>query len=71
MAAAAETLHAAPHLTHAEEPGGEKRSIPERLNGSFAIVIHDARQLEAHLITDPVTTRPLHYDAGGPVLVRL
>jgi hypothetical protein len=43
-------------------------SFPEGLNGSFAIVIHDGRQSELHLITDRVMSRPLYHHAGDPFL---
>ncbi|MGD8239546.1 MAG: asparagine synthase-related protein [Armatimonadota bacterium] len=39
-----------------------------KLSGSFAIVIHDAREPELHLITDRLVTRPLYYRTGTPFL---
>ncbi len=42
--------------------------FPLGLSGSFAVVVHDSRRGELHLVTDRLHSRPLYYRAGHPFL---
>jgi len=44
------------------------RDFPSRLNGSFAVVVHDGPRSELHLVTDRLLSRALYYSAGSPFL---